>query len=299
MGCCSCMCANVAQARPSHASPASNVAQALSSSCKRVLTKRVADCRTQSGVMWWTRTTNDDGLVTACHLKPAPWCSGFHVLDQNDMNGFAHRPDEKSMTEWIDVVIESIEKGWATKDWRSPTRSLAVTWDHDVERLIKDVKVDMNVKVDIKVDMKKQMADELRARVPARHRVMLDWCNDHWKFTTMCWERCSLKYRPHPGETAANACNRQRLLDFIRHENMEHQSAMAMANQWWRTYYEVLQPPPRDDRDPPPIRRDPPPSRHDRRDLHPYQSTCQSTGTVCPYGYSNPRTNLFIKYGPI
>jgi len=50
VSCCSCMCANVAQARPSHASPASNVAQALSASCKRVLTKRVADCRTQSGV---------------------------------------------------------------------------------------------------------------------------------------------------------------------------------------------------------------------------------------------------------
>ena len=39
-----------AQARPSHASPACNVAQALSSSRKRVLTKRVADCRRQSGV---------------------------------------------------------------------------------------------------------------------------------------------------------------------------------------------------------------------------------------------------------
>ena len=252
----SCMCANVTQARPSHASPASTVAQAISSSCKRVIIERVADCRTQSGVMMsplYTRITNNYGLVTECRLTAAPWCVGFHVRDENDMDGMARRPDERSMTEWLDVVIEAIEKGWDTKNGWAPSRSLTVKWEHDEGPYFHAAEV-IEQLMHVKVDMKKQIADELREAGPYRDTLMTDWCNDHWKFMTMCWERCSLKYRPQPGEPTPNANSRKRFLEFMRDENKEHEEALAMADQWWLTYYEILEAPLRDDRGEPPAR---------------------------------------------
>ena len=40
----------------------------------------------------------------------------------------------------------------------------------------------------------------------------------------------------------------------MRDENKEHEEALAMADQWWLTYYEILEAPLRDDRGETPAR---------------------------------------------
>ena len=208
-----------------------------------------------------------DGMVEAS-VNAAPWCYGFHVkmsalhcegygLDDWHIGlvGTVLRPDVATLQDWVERVVIAIEEGWDFDGGWSPARSLEASWGVD-KPLFHRAEFTEDV-FDLFIDMNTQYADVQTGFMnigsvmqPAmtlprlRYKLMKEWCDDHWKFMNMCWERCSEDFKPCHTETRANAMSRQMMIDFIQSENAEHERAKASANEWWLTYESLLTPPP-------------------------------------------------------
>jgi len=205
------------------------------------------------------------GRVGGSIIEAAPWCYGFHVRvslrhcagygfddGHDEMVGTVHRPDQTTLQYWLDEVVRSIDIDMPMDGAWSPARSLEVSWadGHHFHRAeVSENAYDLNVEMDMQradVHLNLMNIDSvIQPAIPLprlRHKLMEEWCEDHWKFMSMCWERCSKHFTPRQTETRANAVYRQMMIDFIQSENKEHMRALAMANKWWRTYESLLTP---------------------------------------------------------
>ena len=209
-----------------------------------------------------------DGVVGAS-VQAAPWCYGFHVkMSALHCEGYGRdewhvglvgtvvRPDVATLQVWVNRVVIAIQEGWALDSGWSPSRSLEASWGVDNGKPHYHRAEVTEDNFDLFIDMNTQYADVQTGFMNIgsvmqppmtlsrlRNKLMTEWCDDHWKFMNMCWERCSEDFKPCHTETSANAMSRQEMIDFIKSEDEEHKRALASATEWWLTYTSLLTPP--------------------------------------------------------